>query len=121
MTEEKHINKENKHRRYTLCFYKRCQVKVGLHKPKMSAELSKGELKTCFASRRNERDMASIKKASDGMVEIVQFTEEKKEGAVDCALENRSVFTSTVDQSLISREALKGKIRHTECPQNSII
>ena len=34
------------------------------------------------------------------MVENVLFTEEKKEGAVDCALENPSVFTPTVDEEL---------------------
>ena len=46
--------------------------------------------------------MASIKKVSDGIVEKVQFTEWKKEGAVDCALENPSVFTPTtaVDEEL---------------------
>ena len=30
--------------------------------------------------------------------------EEQKEGAVDCALENPSVFTPTVDEELGSRE-----------------
>ena len=46
--------------------------------------------------------MASIKKVSDGMVEYgFIFTEGKKEGAVDCALENPSVFTPTaVDEEL---------------------
>ena len=34
------------------------------------------------------------------MVVNVQFTEEKKEAAVDCALENPSVFTTTVDEEL---------------------
>ena len=34
------------------------------------------------------------------MVENVSFTEEKKEGAVDCALENPSVFTPTGDGDL---------------------
>ena len=31
-TEQKHINKESKHRRNTLCYFNRRQVKVGLHK-----------------------------------------------------------------------------------------
>ena len=63
--------------------------------------MPKGDLTTCFASRlRGERkeNMASIKKLSDGMVENVFFTEGKTEGAVDCALENTSVFTPTVDE-----------------------
>ena len=34
------------------------------------------------------------------MVENVYFTEGKKEGAVDCALENPSVFTPTVNEEL---------------------
>ena len=34
------------------------------------------------------------------MVENFLFTEEKKEGAVDCAFENPSVFTPTVDEEL---------------------
>ena len=34
------------------------------------------------------------------MVENVHFTEEKNEGAVDCASENPSVFTPTVDEEL---------------------
>ena len=44
--------------------------------------------------------MTSIKMVSDGMVENILFTEGKREGAVDCALENPSVFTSTVDEEL---------------------
>ena len=34
------------------------------------------------------------------MVENVWFTEEKKESAVDCAFENPSVVTPTVDEEL---------------------
>ena len=34
------------------------------------------------------------------MVENVKFTEEKKEGAVDCAIENPSVFTPTVELTM---------------------
>ena len=35
------------------------------------------------------------------MVENVSFTEKKKEGAIDCALENPSVFTpAVVDEEL---------------------
>ena len=34
------------------------------------------------------------------MVENVWFTEEKKKGAVDCAFENPSVFTPTVNEEL---------------------
>ena len=34
------------------------------------------------------------------MVENVEFSEEKKDGAVDCAFENPSVFTPTVDIEL---------------------
>ena len=61
--------------------------------------------------------MASIGKASDGMVENIQFTERKKEGAVDGALENPSVRISIVDEEVTYRGAQKGKIMHTECPQ----
>ena len=41
------------------------------------------------------------------MVENIQFTERKKEGAVDGALENPSVFTSTVDEEVTCIEVLK--------------
>ena len=49
----------------------------------------------------------------------IEFTEEKKEGAVG-ALENPSVFTSTVDEEITNKEALKGKVTHTECSINSM-
>ena len=45
--------------------------------------------------------------------------EGKKEGAVDGALENPSVFTPAVDEELTYREPLEGKMRHSECPQSN--
>ena len=41
------------------------------------------------------KDLAPIRKVSDEWVENVQFTKGEKEGAVDCALKNPSVFTPT--------------------------
>ena len=64
LTEEKHINKESTHRRNTLCSSKRRQAKVGLHQTKMSAEMPKREIRTCFASRRNERGHGINKKST---------------------------------------------------------
>ena len=53
------------------------------------------------APRQKERGHGINKKASNGMVENVSFTEGKKEAAVDCALENPTVFTPTaVDEEL---------------------
>ena len=56
--------------------------------------------------------MASIIKSSDGMVENVSFTEEKKEEAVvESALKNPSVFTSTADEERTYGETPKSTKR----------
>ena len=50
-----------------------------------------------------------MKKALDGMVENTSFMEGKKEGVVDDALENASVFTSPVDEELTLQRVTKRK------------
>ena len=73
----------------------------------MSVEMPKREWEPASLRGETKEDMAYNKRASDGTVKNNRCTEGKKKGAVDGALENPSVFTSTVvDEELTYREAL---------------